>query len=68
MIYPSISEAPQLFPWFTDLQDQRLGGIIMKVVQEFSYGTVIAYVFFKWARLERAKDAQVDEYPNVVVE
>ncbi|WP_163531422.1 MULTISPECIES: cytochrome c oxidase assembly protein [Halobacillus] len=64
VIYPSIFESPQLFPWLGPLQDQRLGGIIMKVVQEFSYGTAITYVFFKWARLERAKDAQIDELPE----
>lgn len=66
VIYPSIEEAPQVIASLTPLRDQQLGGIIMKVVQEFSYGTAIAYVFFKWARLERAKDAEVDEYQSVV--
>ncbi|WP_407270628.1 cytochrome c oxidase assembly protein [Radiobacillus sp. PE A8.2] len=68
VIYPSILEAPQVFTWLTPLGDQQLGGIIMKVVQEFSYGAAIAYVFFKWARLERAKDAQIDELPSSAVE
>lgn len=68
VIYPSINEAPQVFATLTPLGDQQLGGIIMKVVQEISYGAAIGYIFFKWARLERAKDAQIDDLPNSIVE
>ena len=44
--------------------DQQTGGIIMKIVQEIVYGTIIGYVFFKWARREREKDReQLQELP-----
>ncbi len=41
------------------VQDQQTGGIIMKIVQEIVYGTIIGYVFFRWARREREKDKAV---------
>lgn len=35
------------------LDDQRLGGIIMKLMQELTYGSVLAYVFAVWYRKEK---------------
>jgi putative membrane protein len=35
------------------LDDQRLGGILMKLMQELNYGIVLAYVFASWYRKER---------------
>lgn len=35
------------------LDDQRLGGIIMKLMQELTYGSVLAYVFTAWYRKEK---------------
>lgn len=35
------------------LDDQRLGGIIMKLMQELTYGSVLAYVFAAWYRKEK---------------
>lgn len=68
VVYPSLIEAPQIFPWLPPIDDQQLGGIIMKIVQEVSYGMVISYLFFKWAKVERAKDAEVDALPPSAVE
>ncbi|CAG9611053.1 hypothetical protein BACCIP111899_00225 [Bacillus rhizoplanae] len=49
---------PDFLHWLPVLEDQKTGGIIMKIVQEIVYGTVIGYVFFAWARKERIKDAE----------
>ncbi|WP_019414672.1 cytochrome c oxidase assembly protein [Paenisporosarcina sp. TG20] len=57
--YTVFSEAPQLFALLPPLEDQKTGGVIMKVVQEFVYGTMIGYIFFKWARKERLNDVDV---------
>lgn len=35
-----------VFDWIPILEDQQLGGVIMKIMQEFVYGSLIAYVFF----------------------
>ncbi|WP_221563369.1 cytochrome c oxidase assembly factor CtaG [Alkalihalobacillus sp. TS-13] len=51
--------SPELYSQFVPLSpvdDQQLGGIIMKVVQEIVYGSVLGYVFFQWVRKERLKD------------
>lgn len=42
----------------TPLQDQALGGIIMKITQEAIFIVMLAYVFFQWVRQERIKDEQ----------
>ncbi|WP_088067767.1 cytochrome c oxidase assembly factor CtaG [Gottfriedia luciferensis] len=34
-------------------EDQQVGGIIMKIIQEIVYGSVIGYNFFKWAKREQ---------------
>ncbi|WP_377891265.1 cytochrome c oxidase assembly factor CtaG [Alkalihalobacillus sp. R86527] len=50
---------PELFAQFKPLgimEDQQLGGIIMKIIQEISYGSALGYIFFQWARREREKD------------
>ncbi|MCA0989081.1 cytochrome c oxidase assembly factor CtaG [Guptibacillus algicola] len=50
---------PELFSQFKPLgimEDQQLGGIIMKIIQEISYGSALGYIFFQWARREREKD------------
>ncbi|WP_235941485.1 cytochrome c oxidase assembly protein [Paenibacillus puerhi] len=42
--------------WLTQLGDQQLGGVIMKIMQEIAYGTVLGLIFFKWYRSEKADD------------
>lgn len=47
---------PEMFNMLPLVEDQQLGGIVMKVIQELVYGTMLAYIFFQWARAERQKD------------
>lgn len=47
---------PELFSPFPVTEDQQLGGIIMKFLQEIIYGVVIGYIFYGWARKERETD------------
>ncbi len=45
---------PELFSSMSLLHDQQLGGVLMKVVQEIIYGSVLAHVFFEWYRKDQA--------------
>ncbi|HWO95480.1 MAG TPA: cytochrome c oxidase assembly factor CtaG [Bacillus sp. (in: firmicutes)] len=47
---------PEMFNMLPLVEDQQLGGIVMKIIQELVYGTILAYIFFQWARAERQKD------------
>ncbi|MFY0546263.1 cytochrome c oxidase assembly factor CtaG [Brevibacillus sp. H7] len=38
------------------LDDQRLGGIVMKLMQEFTYGSVLAYIMKAWFQREKEVD------------
>lgn len=60
---------PELFEqfmWLPLLEDQRLGGVVMKIIQELIYGIILGYVFFQWVRRERSEEKQeeLDWMPN----
>jgi len=46
---------PEMFSPMDTLMDQQLGGIIMKILQEITYGIILASVFFKWFTKENLK-------------
>ncbi|WP_077300440.1 cytochrome c oxidase assembly factor CtaG [Virgibacillus pantothenticus] len=54
---------PEMFSPMSTLEDQQLGGIIMKIMQEITYGIILARVFFKWFTDESLK---VDPIPTEV--
>ncbi|WHZ59693.1 cytochrome c oxidase assembly factor CtaG [Metabacillus sp. CT-WN-B3] len=47
---------PEMFNTLPLVEDQQLGGIMMKIIQEFVYGSLLGIIFFKWARQERESD------------
>ncbi len=49
---------PELFSIFPIMEDQQLGGIVMKFMQEIIYGIAIGYTFFAWARRERKEEQE----------
>ncbi len=49
---------PEMFSSLTLLEDQRLGGVIMKIIQEIVYGVVLAYSFFSWYHSEQEKERE----------
>ncbi|RFA37604.1 cytochrome c oxidase assembly factor CtaG [Virgibacillus dokdonensis] len=51
---------PEMFSPMSTLEDQQLGGIIMKIMQEITYGFILARIFFKWFTDESLK---VDPMP-----
>ena len=51
---------PQFFNTFTTLEDQQAGGIVMKLIQEVTYGVLLAFVFREWFTREHKQEA-VDE-------
>ncbi|WP_042349060.1 cytochrome c oxidase assembly factor CtaG [Bacillus massiliigorillae] len=52
---------PEVFNTMPLLEDQKTGGIIMKIIQEIVYGVVLAHIFFQWSRQENVH--AVDEIP-----
>ena len=49
-------DGPEFFNWFNPLEDQQLGGILMKLIQETMYGCILGYVFVHWFRREGKDD------------
>ncbi|CAG7649976.1 cytochrome c oxidase assembly protein [Paenibacillus allorhizosphaerae] len=56
-MYASVSEQYLLLPM---LDDQQLGGVIMKIVQEIVYGVALAFCFYRWYNRERQKEEEED--------
>jgi putative membrane protein len=54
---------PDYFALIPALDDQQLGGVIMKLVQEIMYGGILAYIFFQWYRRENPDDEE-SVHPN----
>jgi putative membrane protein len=52
---------PEMFASMSLLHDQQLGGVLMKVIQEIIYGTLLARVFYEWYRKdqEEAEEQQL---------
>lgn len=57
---------PQTLAWMPALEDQKLGGVLMKLIQEAVYGSILIYVFRQWYRKENPKgdaDDSLDPSP-----
>lgn len=52
---------PEMFSPLSILEDQQLGGIIMKFIQEIVYGIVLGRIFFKWFS---KKNMEIDPIPS----
>ncbi len=53
--FSTTADIPKLITGLSTLEDQQLGGVLMKLLQEFTYGTVLVYNLRKW--FNREKDA-----------
>jgi putative membrane protein len=60
LLYTTYSQVPEVLVGHTALEDQRLGGILMKLIQEFVYGSILSYVFYKWYQNERQSDLPME--------
>lgn len=52
---------PQLFTNMTSIEDQQLGGVLMKIIQEIIFGVLLASVFMKWYRSEQKNPDEITE-------
>lgn len=52
VLYSIYAEAHRIYPSFQPLDDQQTAGILMRIVQEIVFATMLAVLFFKWARKE----------------
>ena len=52
---------PEMFNTMPLLDDQQLGGVLMKIIQEIVYGCVLASIFFSWYRQEQVAEKAEQE-------
>lgn len=56
VLFETYRQMSQLAPILTPLNDQQLGGVIMKIVQELVYISAIGIVFKRWMREQKKED------------
>ncbi|WP_240512035.1 cytochrome c oxidase assembly protein [Paludifilum halophilum] len=56
LLFTSYSGGERLFPILSPRDDQQMGGVIMKILQEAVYGVALAGVFFQWVRREKRNE------------
>jgi putative membrane protein len=56
---------PEMFSSLSTLEDQQLGGIIMKIMQEITYGIILSRVFYAWFSPETMK---IDPLPTIPIQ
>ncbi len=54
-------QGPENFSLMPPRDDQQLGGIVMKFMQEIMYGSILAYNFKLWYRSEHPEDDEPDD-------
>lgn len=59
-IYASYKAISDQFLFMSVLNDQQLGGVVMKIIQEIVYGIALGYTFFRWYRKERKQEEEED--------
>ncbi|MBQ0137986.1 MAG: cytochrome c oxidase assembly factor CtaG [Kurthia sp.] len=52
---------PELFTNMTSLNDQQLGGVLMKILQEIIFGIILFKVFFDWYQSDKKNADQMTE-------
>lgn len=62
LLYSSYQTTLPFLPFFSPLEDQQLGGVLMKLIQEVVYACVIGLIFFRWYREENPKE--IDQLTN----
>lgn len=56
---------PEMFNGLPLLEDQQLGGVLMKVIQEIVLGYVLGVIFFAWFKKENGGGAnEIDPIPS----
>ncbi|MDT9723970.1 cytochrome c oxidase assembly factor CtaG [Xylanibacillus composti] len=55
---------PEFFMSYEPRADQQLGGVIMKLSQEFIYGIILLYIFINWYRKENKEEPIEESWSN----
>ncbi|NHN28228.1 cytochrome c oxidase assembly protein [Paenibacillus agricola] len=57
LIYKTYAHAPQITELLNSMEDQQLGGVIMKIMQEGVFAVLLAILFKRWYRRENVEEA-----------
>ena len=55
---------PEVFSGLPAIEDQQLGGVLMKIIQEIVLGYVLGVIFFTWFKKENGGENAIDPVPT----
>ena len=55
---------PEVFSGLPAIEDQQLGGVLMKIIQEIVLGYVLGVIFFAWFKKENGGENAIDPVPT----
>ncbi|MDR6225845.1 cytochrome c oxidase assembly protein [Desmospora profundinema] len=61
LLYQSFQEAPVAFSFMSALDDQQMGAVVMKAIQEIAYGCVLGYTFYHWVKEHKRMEREEAE-------
>ncbi|PTM56438.1 cytochrome c oxidase assembly protein [Desmospora activa] len=61
LMYQAFQEAPVAFTFLGALDDQQMGAVVMKIIQEGAYGAVLGYTFYQWVKEHKRKEQEEAE-------
>jgi putative membrane protein len=66
LLYPAYAQGSLMINFaLPPIEDQQLGGTLMKIIQEMVYGVALASIFFHWYRKEKKKDDDEDSVGKI---
>lgn len=61
LMYQMYQEAPVAFTFLSALDDQQMGAVVMKIIQEGAYGAILGYTFYQWVKEHKRKEKEEAE-------
>lgn len=61
LMYQSFQEAPVAFSFLSAMDDQQMGAVVMKAIQEIAYGCVLGYTFYHWVKAHKRMEKKEAE-------
>ncbi|MFC4617547.1 cytochrome c oxidase assembly protein [Camelliibacillus cellulosilyticus] len=56
-IYDTTAAETQLFSFLSPLEDQKSGGVVMKIIQEIVFIGALGHIFYQWSKKDRDSGA-----------
>lgn len=65
IMFETYRDVTQLFEFLPSLEDQRAGGVLMNIIQEFTLAIILLPIVYRWVKRHRILHHTVDPLPTI---